>query len=83
MGSPELSLRAFEVSVAERSLIGTFTYAAGDFRDAVTYLSELDRSVLDALVSRIVSLSDAQDEFTALGRNDGPAGKVLVRLAAE
>src|SRR6185312_10271089 len=35
MGTPRLDLDAFAISTMERSLVGSFTYSAADFRTAV------------------------------------------------
>lgn len=80
MGSPRLELDAYRVSTEERTLMGSFTYNNGDFKDAAKWVSD-GHSELRYLVSREVSLDDAPSTFSALARNESvPPGKVLVRL---
>jgi threonine dehydrogenase-like Zn-dependent dehydrogenase len=79
MGSPRLELSAFAISTEERSLIGSFTYSARDFRDAAQWISTAP-AVAAALISRQVGLDEAPTTFTGLAGHDGTPGKVLVRL---
>ena len=79
MGSPRLELPAFAVSTEERTLVGSFAYSAGDFRDAARWIST-GRAVAGDLISRQVGLDQAHDAFTGLAAQDGTPGKVLVRL---
>jgi threonine dehydrogenase-like Zn-dependent dehydrogenase len=82
MGQPRLELDAFAVSTMERSLVGSFTYSADDFRAAVDLVAGAP-DIADALVSRVVPLQDAPAAFAALASGDGTPGKVLVRLATD
>ena len=79
MGSPRLELDAFAVSTMERSLVGSFTYSADDFRAAVDLVAG-SPDMADALISRVVPLQEAPEAFAALAAGDGTPGKVLVRL---
>jgi threonine dehydrogenase-like Zn-dependent dehydrogenase len=79
MGSPTLELPAFAVSTEERSLVGSFTYSAQDFRDAAQWISTAP-AVAAELISRQVRLDEAPAAFTGLAGHDGTPGKVLVRL---
>jgi threonine dehydrogenase-like Zn-dependent dehydrogenase len=72
-------LSAFAVSTEERSLVGSFTYSAQDFRDAAQWIST-GRTVAAPLVSRQVRLDEAPAAFTGLAAHDGTPGKVLVRF---
>ena len=82
MGAPRLELDAFSVSTMERSLVGSFTYSADDFLDAVQLVANAP-DVVAALISRVVALPDAPSAFSALAAGDGTPGKVLVRLASD
>ena len=82
MGSPRLELDAFAVSTMERSLVGSFTYSADDFRSAVDLVAA-SPDVAAALVSRVVPLAEAPAAFASLAAGDGTPGKVLVRLASD
>lgn len=79
MGIPAFTLDAFRISTDERSLVGSFTYSAQDFRDAARWVSTHPTAV-STMISRQVSLDDAPQAFAALARGDGTAGKVLVRM---
>jgi threonine dehydrogenase-like Zn-dependent dehydrogenase len=81
MGTPRLELDAFTVSTMERSLVGSFTYSADDFRHAVDLVAGAP-AVADSLISRVVPLEEAAAAFAALAAGDGTPGKVLVRLSA-
>lgn len=79
MGAPQFVLPAYQVSTEERSLVGSFTYSARDFRDAAHWVSGAPTELGD-LISRQVRLDDGPQAFADLARGDGTAGKVLVRL---
>jgi threonine dehydrogenase-like Zn-dependent dehydrogenase len=79
MGAPQFVLPAYKVSTEERSLVGSFTYSAQDFRDAAHWVSSAPPE-LEELISRQVRLEDGPQAFADLARGDGTAGKVLVRL---
>lgn len=79
MGRPRLEVDAFAISTAERTLVGSFAYAAQDFIDAAAWIADNpDRAA--ALISEQVAMADAPATFTRLASGDMPAGKVLVRL---
>jgi Threonine dehydrogenase and related Zn-dependent dehydrogenases len=77
MGSPELSLDAFRVSTEERTVIGSFCYSAQEFHDAAEWVATAPAALAE-LVSREVTLDEAQDAFAGLARMDGTPGKILV-----
>jgi L-iditol 2-dehydrogenase len=79
MGSPNLQLDAFRVSTEERTIVGSFTYSAQDFIDAATFVAS-GAAGIGELISREVSLDEADATFAALAEGDGTAGKVLVRF---
>jgi threonine dehydrogenase-like Zn-dependent dehydrogenase len=79
MGTPQFPLDAYSVSTGERSLVGSFTYSAEDFRDAARFVSGAPPEVGE-LISRRVPLDDGPRAFTDLAAGDGTAGKVLVML---
>jgi threonine dehydrogenase-like Zn-dependent dehydrogenase len=80
MGQPRVEVDAFAVSTAERSVVGSFTYSAQDFRLAVGLVAGAPQTA-DALISRVVPLADGPAAFASLAAGDGTPGKVLVRLA--
>lgn len=79
MGSPELQIDAYRISTDERNLVGSFAYSSKEFREAAHWVST-ENATLGALVSREVTLEQANDAFVGLAKMDGTAGKVLVRL---
>lgn len=79
MGSPELVFNAYRVSTEEREIVGSFCYNNRDFRDAAAWVDQ-GSPVLAELISREVSMEDADAAFAGLAAADGTAGKVLVRL---
>ncbi|GAA3657320.1 zinc-dependent alcohol dehydrogenase [Microbacterium marinilacus] len=81
MGAPRLVLDAFLVSTEERTVVGSFTYSAADFRDAAEWIARAGDSV-DALITEQVPLADAPDAFERLARGGAVAGKIIVRLDA-
>ncbi|MCA0295627.1 MAG: alcohol dehydrogenase catalytic domain-containing protein [Actinobacteria bacterium] len=80
MATPRLELPAFEISTAERTLVGSFTYSSTDFERALHGLADAPASA-DNLINRTVPLDDAPDAFAALAAGDGTPGKVLVDLS--
>ncbi len=79
MATPRLEVAAFELSTAERTLVGSFTYSGVDFEQALASIAAAPDAA-DSLISRTVTLSDAPATFTALAAGDGTPGKVLVDL---
>lgn len=79
MGSPELAFNAYRVSTEEREIVGSFCYNNQDFRDAAAWVDQ-GSPVLAELISREVSMEDADAAFAGLAAADGTAGKVLIRL---
>ena len=79
MGTPRLELDAFAVSTMERSLVGSFTYSADDFRAAVDLVAGAPDG-RDGPDQPGGVPDGAPDAFAALAAGDGTPGKVLVRL---
>lgn len=78
MGETELTIDAFAVSTAERSIVGSFTYSNNDFEAAAKWLAGApDQAAL--LISRTVPMSEADATFRMLEARPTP-GKVLVLL---
>lgn len=82
MGSPSLTLDAFKVSTAERTIVGSFTYSNPDFETAAAWIAA-GPPLAAALISRTVSIDEADAAFRALADGDGTAGKVLVVLDSD
>lgn len=79
MGHRTLEVDAFKVSAAERSVVGSFTYANHDFEQAAAWLATAPDAA-EALISRGVTLDQADAAFRGLAGGDGTAGKVMVIL---
>ena len=80
MATPRLELSAFDISTAERTLVGSFTYSSLDFAQALASLAAAPDAA-ESLISRTVSLADAPATFIALAAGDGTPGKVLVAVS--
>lgn len=79
MGHRTLEVDAFKVSTAERSVVGSFTYANRDFEEAAAWLASAPAAA-ESLISRSVTLDEADAAFRGLADGDGTAGKVMVIL---
>lgn len=80
MGAPQLALDAFLVSTQERSIVGSFTYAAGDFRDAAEWIGQAPPQAAE-LISKSVPLEQGHDAFAELATHADIPGKVLIRVS--
>lgn len=79
MSAPQLLLDAFLVSTEERSIVGSFTYTAQDFRDAAAWIGTAPPQVSE-LITKIVPLEQGHEAFVDLANHGDTPGKVLVRL---
>lgn len=79
MGSPQLAFNAYKVSTEEREIIGSFCYNNQDFKDAAAWVDQ-GSPLLAELISREVTMEEADAAFAGLAAADGTAGKVLIRL---
>ena len=77
MAEPQLSLSAFEISVRERELIGTFCYSMEDFRSTVDWLGR-NVETASALVDAVEPLSAGPDVFRELASYSRDASKILL-----
>lgn len=80
MGAPKLALDAFLVSTQERAVVGSFTYAARDFRDAAEWIGQAPPQASE-LVSKTVPLEEGHAAFAELAAHPDIPGKVLVRVS--
>ena len=79
MGSPQLDLNAFAISTEERTLTGTFSYPAAEFRAVADWVAE-NPAELTSLIDRQIPLDAAPAEFATLTGDANVPGKVLVRF---
>ncbi|MFX4270936.1 zinc-dependent alcohol dehydrogenase [Propionibacteriaceae bacterium Y1685] len=77
MGSPELTLSAYEISTAERQLLGSFTYTRQDFADTAAWVST-NPPGLERLIDGRVGWDGAAQSFDELARGTSTASKILV-----
>jgi len=79
MGSPRVSIDAFQISTQERTLVGSFTYGSDDFRDAAEWIGT-QGDIAKALISEQVPMSEGPDAFERLAHGTPTPGKIIVRL---
>ncbi len=79
MGAKRVDVDAFSISVAERTIVGSFTYSAADFVDAANWISTAPEG-LGALVSREVPLEDGDAAFQELSTGNAVPGKIIIRM---
>lgn len=77
MADPQLTLAAFEISVREREVIGTFCYSRDDFASTVDWLaSNID--VAQQLVDAVEPLTRGPEVFKELASYSREASKILL-----
>jgi len=80
MAEPVMSIKSYEFSVAERTLVGSFCYNKDDFSSTAKWIAE-NPEIGDALIDQISSPEEAPGIFTALARQELDVSKVLVRFS--
>jgi len=80
MHTPQVSFPAYDVSTAERSIIGSFCYSAADFASTAAWAGTAN---LTTLVENQIALAQAPTAFRDLAGGGAAAGKVLVRFGAD
>ncbi len=65
MGATQLDLAAFDISVGERELIGSFTYSAAEFAQVAEWVSGQPAG-LEYLLETSASLADGPDVFQTM-----------------
>ncbi|GAA2759179.1 alcohol dehydrogenase catalytic domain-containing protein [Actinopolymorpha rutila] len=77
MHEPQVSLAAYAVSIAERSIVGSYCYSREDFASTAAWVAD-GPAELARLVEGRVSLADAPSAFRALAEGKDGSSKVLV-----
>lgn len=77
MGSPELSVLAYEVSTKERSLVGSFCYSTAEFRATAEWVGTAPGQLAHLIDDR-VGFADAPASFAALASGETDASKIIV-----
>lgn len=77
MNSPSVQFGAYDVSVAERTIVGSFCYTADEFRATTAWAATSARE-LGLLVDARRDLDAAPASFVELADDSGTAGKILV-----
>jgi threonine dehydrogenase-like Zn-dependent dehydrogenase len=75
MGSIALNIAAFDISVGERTVIGSFTYTAAEFAAVADWVSGQPTG-LEHLLAPPASLASGPDVFRAMADGEIAAGKV-------
>lgn len=78
LAAPQIQLQAYDVTTAERSLLGSFGYDDQDFQQTSEWVAGRGDELL-ALIDYEVGLDDAPGAFEALAKGDLQASKILVR----
>ncbi|WP_456696865.1 zinc-dependent alcohol dehydrogenase [Aeromicrobium sp. P5_D10] len=81
MGSPELSVSAYSITTAERSVVGAFSYSAAEFREAAEWVSS-NPAGLSTLIGKRVPAAEGPQAFADLADSGALAGKVLVEFSS-
>lgn len=77
MGAPRVELPAYAVSTEERTLIGSFTYAAEEFAETAAWVGSVPDGI-EALIEGRVGWDAAPQSFDDLARGRTAASKILV-----
>lgn len=77
MGQPALEISAYEVSVAERTIVGTFCYSAEDFRSTAHWVATTPVD-LSILIDGVEPLEHGPAVFMSLARQEREASKILL-----
>ncbi len=77
MGAPKVELGAYAVSTEERTVVGSFSYSAKDFRDTAHWVAQVPEQ-LTHLIDGRVDLQGAPAAFRELGEGTSAKSKVLV-----
>jgi threonine dehydrogenase-like Zn-dependent dehydrogenase len=77
MDDPQVTIPAYTVSVAERSIVGAFCYSRDDFESTARWV-ESNASQIAHLIDAVEPLSMGPEVFTRLARRDLNASKVLL-----
>jgi threonine dehydrogenase-like Zn-dependent dehydrogenase len=82
MDEPQLRVPAYSVSVAERSIVGSFCYSRMDFMATARWVEE-HSALVAPLIDAVEPLSAGPDIFTRLARREMNASKVLLSPNAD
>jgi threonine dehydrogenase-like Zn-dependent dehydrogenase len=77
MGAPRVELAAYAISTEERTLVGSFSYSAREFRDTAAWVGRAPGE-LRHLIDGRVDIHGARGAFRDLGQGTSNASKVLV-----
>lgn len=77
MGAPRVELAAYAISTEERTLVGSFSYSAAEFRETAAWVGQAP-AALRHLIDGRVDMNGAPGAFRELGEGTSTASKVLV-----
>lgn len=81
MQAPQIDLAAYLVTTMERSIIGSFTYSASDFRATSQWVSE-NWTALKVLIEKVVPMNLGPSAFEESVASP-TAGKILIDMSAD
>lgn len=81
MGERAMTVPPYEVSVAERVIVGSYCYSDAHFRETAAWVSE-GHPELDELIDERRPLSEGPAAFRSIADGSAPANKVLLRSDA-
>ncbi len=81
MGENAMALRPYEVSVTERSIIGSYCYSDAHFTETAAWVSG-GHSELDGLIGELRPLADGPDAFREIASGNAATNKILLRSDA-
>jgi threonine dehydrogenase-like Zn-dependent dehydrogenase len=81
MGAPEVSLRAYGISVAERTVVGSYCYSDDHFAQTAQWIGETSID-LSQLIGEACDLAAAPDAFRRAAAGTAPNKTLLLGRAA-
>lgn len=78
MGANQMEIAPYNISVQERTVLGSYCYSESHFRETADWVST-GRPELDLLIDRVVPLSDGPQAFHDSASSPGTSKKILLR----
>ncbi|MBY6060986.1 zinc-binding dehydrogenase [Microbacterium esteraromaticum] len=77
MGTNEMTIAPYGITVAERVLIGSYCYSEAHFRSTAEWVAE-GHPELDLLIDRTLPLSEGAEAFRSIAEGTGSSNKTLI-----
>lgn len=81
MGEPRIDVAAYGLSTEERALVGAFCYSHDEFVATAAWAGS-HSDVLGRLVSRVVPIDEADEQFRGLASGEDDASKIIVTFGS-